>query len=92
MARGDPDETRAYARLPGLDVAVLHRAAHGGEGEQVMVALRAAPSSPFGVLGRPAAGAADPLLLWVGLTQAMWAAWFNCLAAAARPPWLTRGE
>ena len=29
MASGDPDETRAYARLPGLDVAVLHRGAHG---------------------------------------------------------------
>ena len=29
MASGEPDETRAYARLPGLDVAVLHRGAHG---------------------------------------------------------------
>ncbi len=29
MASGDPDETRAYARLPGLDVAVLHRGEHG---------------------------------------------------------------
>ena len=28
MASGEPDETRAYARLPGLDVAVLHRGAH----------------------------------------------------------------
>ena len=29
MASGDPDETRAYARLPGLDVEVLHGGAHG---------------------------------------------------------------
>ncbi len=29
MASGDPDETRAYARLPGRDIAVLHRSAHG---------------------------------------------------------------
>ena len=29
MASGDPDETRAYARLPGLDIAVLHRGEHG---------------------------------------------------------------
>ena len=29
MASGDPDETRAYARLPGLDTAVLHGGAHG---------------------------------------------------------------
>jgi hypothetical protein len=86
---GGPDETRAFARLPGLDIAVLHRGAHGNEGEQVVVALRAAPS--FGVLGRPV-GAADPLLLWMGLTQAVWATWLGCLAAATRPPWLTRGE
>jgi len=29
MASGDPDEPRAYARLPGLDIAVLHRGEHG---------------------------------------------------------------
>ena len=29
MARGDPDETRAYARLPGRDIGVLHGRAHG---------------------------------------------------------------
>ena len=29
MASGEPDETRAYARLPDLDVAVPHRGAHG---------------------------------------------------------------
>ena len=29
MASGDPDETRAYARLPGRDIAVPHRRAHG---------------------------------------------------------------
>ena len=29
MASGDPDETRAYARQPGLDVAVPHRVEHG---------------------------------------------------------------
>ena len=29
MASGDPEETRAYARLPGPDIAVLHRGEHG---------------------------------------------------------------
>ena len=29
MASGDPDETRAYARLPGRDIAVPHPGAHG---------------------------------------------------------------
>ena len=89
MASGDPDETRAYARLPGLDIAVLHRGARGMDGEQVVVALRAVPS--FAALGRPL-GAADPLLLWMGLAQAAWASWVGCLAAASTPPWIARGD
>ena len=87
MASGHPDETRAFARLPGLDIAVLHRAAWGGDGEQVVIAVRAAPS--FGALGRPV-GIADPLLLWMGLAQTMWASWLGCLAAASAPPWISR--
>lgn len=90
MASGDPGETRAYARLPGLDIAVLHRGAHGDDGEQVMIALRAAPS--FAALGHPF-GAAHPFLLWAHLAQAAWASWLNCLAAASvPPPWLARDE
>ncbi len=89
MASGDPEETRAFARLPGLDIAVLHRGARGGEGEQVVIALRTAP--PFAALGRPTP-AVDPLLLWMGLAQAAWASWLGCLAAAATPPWIARGE
>ena len=90
MASGDPDETGAYARLPGLDLAVLHRGALGMDGAQVVVALRAVPS--FAALGRPL-GAADPLLLWMRLTQAVWASWLGCLAvASAPPPWLAGDE
>lgn len=91
MAQGDPGETRAYARLPGLDIAVLHRAANGGGGEEVMIALRAAPS--FAAFGRPAWVAADPFLLWMRLAQATWATWLGCIAAAgAPPPWIARGD
>ena len=90
MAHGDPEETRAYARLPGLDIAVLHRRGARGGGDEVMLALRAAPS--FAALGRPF-GAADPLSLWLGLGQAMWATWLGFLAAAsAPPPWIGRGD
>jgi hypothetical protein len=88
MASGYPDETRVFAELPGLDIAVLHRAARGGDGEQVVVAVRTAP--PFGAFGRPV-GMADPFLLWMGLAHAAWASWLGCcLAAASAPPWLTR--
>jgi hypothetical protein len=89
MVGGDRDETRAFARLPGLDVAVLHRGARGQDGEQVFIALKAAPF--LGALGRPL-GAADPLLFWMRLVQVGWASWFSCLAAASTPPWIARGE
>ena len=88
MASGDPGETRAYARLPGLDIAVLHRGAHGG-GEEMVIALRTVPSSA--AFGRPA-GAADPLLLWIGFAQMAWTSWLACFAAASAPPWLARDE
>jgi hypothetical protein len=88
MASGDPTETRACARLPGLDIAVLHRGVHGG-GEEVVVAFRTAPS--FAAPSRPL-GAADPLLLWTGLAQMAWASWLGCLAAASTPPWIAGGD
>ncbi len=87
MASADPDETRAYASLPGLDIAVLQRRARGGE--EVVVAFRTAPSCA--APSRPL-GAADPLLLWMRLAQAAWASWLGCLAAAATPPWIGRGD
>src|SRR5690349_21504237 len=59
---GDRDEAKVVARLPGLDIAVVHRGARSG-GEEVMVALRAV--SPFRAPGR--LGAANPLLFWMGL-------------------------
>jgi hypothetical protein len=91
MTSGDPEETRAYARLPGLDIAVLHRGARSGSREEVMIALRVAPSFP--ALVRPAWTVAEPLLLWARLGQALWTSWLDCLAAAsAPPPWIARGE
>ena len=90
MASGDPDETRAIARLPGLDIAVLHRSARGERGEEVLIALRAAP--PFAALGVPI-GAVDPFLLWMRCAEVAWASWLGWLAAAsAPPPWLPRRD
>ena len=83
MASGDPDETRAFARLPGLDIAVLHRTARGEHGEQVVIAMRAAPS--FGAIGGPI-GPANPLLLWMQLAEVAWSSWLGWLAAARAPP------
>jgi hypothetical protein len=89
MVGGHPDETRAFARLPGLDFAVLHRGTRGADGEQVYIALKAAPL--YGALARPM-GAADPFLLWMRLMQLGWASWLACLTAASTPPWIARGK
>ena len=78
------EETRAFARLPGLDIAIAHRGARGAEeGQVVVVALRAAPS--WDALGRPF-GVTDPFLLWARLAHVAWASWLGWFATAALPP------
>ena len=89
MVSGDQNETRALFRLPNLEIAMVHRGVRGGEGEQVMSALRTVPSMES--IGSVIESAA-PLVFWMQLTQAAWTSWFGCLAAAAPPPWIRRGE
>lgn len=85
---GDRDETKVIARLPGLDIAILHRGVRGG-GEEVMVALRAvSPLRNSRHLGE----ATHPLLFWMGLAQAAWNPWLGWLEAAYRPPWTAHGQ
>ena len=38
------DETKATARLPGLEIEIVHRQSPGGDGEQISINLRAVPS------------------------------------------------
>ncbi len=89
MAICDQGETRAFARLPGLDIAIVHCAASGNRGEQVMIALRA---MPYPEALEQLTEAADPLLFWSRLTHAMWASWLGCLATIATPPWIIRSQ
>jgi hypothetical protein len=79
MVSGDWDETRAFARLPNLDIAFLHRA--GREREEIMLALRVA--DPFAA--RPYLAAASPVLFWMQLSQAFYRAWLGYLTAAGLP-------
>jgi hypothetical protein len=44
------DETRATARLPGLDIEIVHRRSPEGDAEQISINLRAVPS--FEAFGR----------------------------------------
>lgn len=74
------DETRAVARLPHLDVEVVHRRAWDGEAEQLSVTLRGVPS--FEAFGQ-FVEATNPFALWMGLMQAAWSPWLGLLGAAA---------
>ena len=40
----EDDITRATARLPGLEIEIVHRRLPGGEGEQISINLEAVPS------------------------------------------------
>jgi hypothetical protein len=82
------DETRAFARLPDLDIAFIHRTGEEGEGEQIMLALRAMPS----FAARPGLTEANSLLFWMRLSQAFYGAWLRYLTAVTTPPWLIRSE
>ena len=88
MAHGEQDETRLLARLPGLDIAVIHRGAGDHGGEEVMLALRTRPPAESFVR---LVEATHPLLVWSWMAQAVWAAWLGGFAAAPQPPRIPRG-
>src|SRR3954462_8554315 len=86
MELSEYDETRATARLPNLDIEILHRRPWEGNEEQLVVMLRAVPSfEAFGRLWE----ASNPLLVWTRMTEAAWLLWVRGLTAAlgqaARP-------
>jgi hypothetical protein len=95
MERSEYDETRATARLPNLDIEILHRRPWEGDEEQLVVMLRAVPS--FEAFGR-LLEASNPLLAWTRMMEAVWSPWVRGLTAApgqlgqpARPwPWVGR--
>lgn len=66
------DATRASARLPGLDIDIIHRQSPNGDWEQMSINLRATPS--FDALGS-LFEAANPFTFWVHATRFMWMPW-----------------
>jgi hypothetical protein len=65
------DATRATARLPGLDIEIIHRRAPAGDAEQISINLQAAPS--FEAFGR-FLGTANPFAFWMAAAQLAWSA------------------
>jgi hypothetical protein len=85
------DEIRATARLPHLDVEIVHRRLPEEQAEQLAISLKAIPS--FDVFARHLDAralfwpwlAANPLLAWQRLLQAAWEPWLGRPASASRP-------
>ena len=70
------DETRAVAKLPSLEIEIIHRRNRDDTGEMIGISLHAAPS--FAAFDRYFA-AANPWLFWTQLVEAAWAPWLGRL-------------
>src|SRR5215471_15115375 len=83
--RREIDATRATARLPGLDIEIVHRRSPGGDTEQISINLQAVPS--FEAFSRYVESA-NPFAFWAKAVQMAWLPWL-AVAQAAFPPGLT---
>jgi hypothetical protein len=87
MAQGFFDETKATARLPNLDIEIVHGRSPAGDAERITISLQAAPS--FEAFGR-FLEATNPFLFWMRFAQTAWTPWLG--ASAARLPSMTFGR
>jgi len=74
--------TRATARLPGLDIEIMHRRAVDGDAEQISINLRAAPS--FEAFGRTLE-LTNPFAFWAQAAQLAWLPWLETARTLALP-------
>jgi hypothetical protein len=72
------ETTRASARLPGLEIEILHRRAPDDSEEQIAINLKAIPS--FEAFGR-LVGPSNPFAFWADLMRLAWAPWFEAARA-----------
>jgi hypothetical protein len=74
--------TKASARLPGLNIEIVHRQSPDGDSEQISISLQAVPS--FEAFGR-FLEAANPFAFWVRAGQLAWLPWLEAVRAAIQP-------
>ena len=70
----EDNTTRATARLPGLDIEIIHRRSLNDEAELISINLQVMPS--FEAFGR-FLETASPFALWAQVTQMAWLPWLN---------------
>ena len=73
--------TKASARLPGLNIEIVHRQSPDGDSEQISISLQAVPSFAFGRFLE----AANPFAFWVRAGQLAWLPWLEAVRAAIEP-------
>jgi hypothetical protein len=81
------DTTRAAAKLPGLEIEIVHRRPRDTEAEALSITLHAVPS--FEAFGRYFE-AANPLAFWAQAMQMAWLPWFGvsrALMTSWASPW-----
>ena len=71
--------TRATARLPGLNIEVVHRQSPAGDAEQISIYMQAMPS--FEAFGR-FFGEAGPFAFWAEATRLAWLPWLEAARVA----------
>ena len=76
------EETRAIARLPNLDIEIIHGCSADGNAERLSISVLAVPS--FDAFGR-AMEAANPFLFWMRIAQRAWAPWLGSTQARLPP-------
>jgi hypothetical protein len=92
------DETRATARLPHLDVEIVHRRLPEEQAEQLAISLRASPSFEAFAHTLDAQAvfwpwlAANPLVVWQRLLQAAWRPWLDDAPTGERQERLARNR
>ena len=93
----DNDTTRATARLPGLEIEIVHRRPVDGDSEALSINLQAMPS--FAAFGR-SLEAANPFAFWAQAVQMAWSpflggSWFGTswieASRALMAPWSSAG-
>jgi hypothetical protein len=80
--RVEDNTSRATARLPGLDIEIIHRRSLNDEAEQLSINLQAMPS--FEAFGRYLE-TANPFVLWAQAVQMAWLPWLNAARFVTLP-------
>jgi hypothetical protein len=79
--QSDYDDTKAVARLPNLDIEILHRRPLKGDEEILNITLRATPS--FDAFFQAFEGR-NPALFWLRAVEAAWSPWLQFATAPKR--------